>query len=156
MPLFSHRIPVGDRLEQVEVLHLDGKAGGEVIEGEVIVLPLSLDFLAEGQAQVPVAGLEAHGLVQVAGHGRRNPGRDLLKDHIIPVEIADTDLELLFFVHVGLPNISRQRKMETGLGLIDGLRVQFGGRTGDPVDESTESALLRPRRNEERDRRQGE
>lgn len=34
--------------------------------------------------------------------------------------------------------------METGLGLIDGLRVQFGGRTGDPVDKSAESALLRP------------
>jgi hypothetical protein len=34
--------------------------------------------------------------------------------------------------------------METGLGLIDGLRVQFGGRTGDPVDESAESAFLRP------------
>ena len=123
---------------------------------EVIVLPLSLDFLAEGQAQVPVAGLEAHGLVQVAGHGRRNPGRNLLEGHVIPVEMADTDLEKLFFVHVGLADISRQRKMETGLGLIDGLRVQFGGRTGDPVDESAKSALLRPRRNEERDRRQGE
>lgn len=84
-------------------------------------------------------------------YGGRDPGRNDVLDKIIPVEMADTDLKTLFFVHVGLTDISRQRKMETGLGLIDGLRVQLGGRTGDPVDESAEPALLRPGRNKERD-----
>ena len=64
--------------------------------------------------------------------------------------MADSHLETLFFLHDGRTDVARQRKMETGPGLIDGLRVQLGGRTGDPVDESAESALLRPGGNKKR------
>ena len=104
-----------------------------------------------GQAQVPVARLDAHAPVDVAGHGGRDPGRNDVLDEIIPVEMADPDRETLLFFHDGRTDVSRQRKMETGLGLIDGLRGQFGGRAGDPVDERAEPALLRPGGNKESD-----
>ena len=94
---------------------------------------------------------EAHGPVDVAGQGGRDPGRNDVLDEIIPVEMADPDRETLLFFHDGRTDVSRQRKMETGLGLIDGLRGQFGGRAGDPVDERAEPALLRPGGNKERD-----
>ena len=149
MSLISHRILVGHRLEQVEILHLDAEAGGDVVEGEVIVLPFPLDLLADGQAQVPIARLDTHAPVDVAGHGGRDPGREDVLDNMIPVEMADSHLETLFFFHDGRTDVARQRKMETGLGLIDGLRGQFGGRTGNPVDERAEPALLRPRRREQ-------
>ncbi len=151
MSLISHRILVGHRLEQVEILHLDAETGGDVVEGEIIVLPFPLDLLAESQAQVPIARLEAHGPVDVAGQGGRDPGRNDVLDEIIPVEMADPHLETLFFFHDSRTDVSRQRKMETGLGLIDGLRGQFGGRAGDPVDERAEPALLRPGGNKECD-----